>query len=65
MTTALVKSITDEQLEEVAGRTLSEVIELAESLGYIGWPIKAGREQGGPWVHRYDKRCATAGSITT
>lgn len=56
MTTSPVKSLIDEQLEEVAAATPREVLELARSLGFIGWPVRAYREPGGPWVHIYDKR---------
>ena len=55
-TTAPVKSLIDEQLEEVAAATPREALELARSIGLVGWPISACREPNGLWVHRYDKR---------
>ncbi len=55
-TTSPVKTLIDEQLEEVAAATPSEALELARSLGFIGWPVRAYREPNGLWVHRYDKR---------
>lgn len=38
MSTAPVKSIIDEQIEEVAGRTLADAKELARRLGLSGKP---------------------------
>ncbi|MGP5236409.1 hypothetical protein SAMN04490192_2920 [Pseudomonas lundensis] len=53
MTTAPVKSLIDEMLEEIAGANPADVIRRAERLGYVGWPLKSYREPGGPWVHKY------------
>ena len=63
MSTAPVTSLIDEQLteiEEVAAATPTEALELARSLGFIGWPIRAKREPNGLWVHQYDRRQARA-----
>lgn len=57
MSTAPVKSLIDDRLEEVAGTDPADVIEKAKRIhGIIGWPCKAYKEPGGPWVHRYDIR---------
>lgn len=53
MTTAPVKSLIDEMLEEITGANPADVIQRAERLGYVGWPLKSHREPGGPWVHKY------------
>jgi hypothetical protein len=53
MSTPIVKSLIDEMLEEIAGTNPADVIQRAERLGYVGWPLKSYREPGGPWVHRY------------
>lgn len=53
MTTPLYGSLIDDELEEIAGTNPADVIERAERLGYVGWPIKSYREPGGPWVHAY------------
>jgi hypothetical protein len=60
MTTPLIPSLTDEQLEEVAGTDPADIIERAERLGFIGWPVKAYREQQGLWVHRYRREASNA-----
>ena len=56
MTQPIVKSLIDEQLEEVAGTDPADVIKRAERLGFIGWPVKSYREHQGLWVHRYSKQ---------
>lgn len=57
MSTASVKKLISEQIEEVAGIDPADVIEKAKRIhGIIGWPYKAYKEPGGPWVHRYDIR---------
>lgn len=53
MTTPLYGSLIDDDIEEIAGANPADVIERAERLGYVGWPIKSYREPGGPWVHAY------------
>lgn len=60
MTTPIVPSLIDEQLEEVAGSDPADIIERAERLGFIGWPVKAYREQQGLWVHRYRREVPNA-----
>lgn len=55
MSTAPVKTLIDEKLEEVAGTDPADVIKRAERLGFIGWPVKSYREHQGLWVHRYSK----------
>lgn len=62
MSTPLIPSLIDEQLEEVAGTDPADIIERAERLGIIGWPVKAYREQQGLWVHRYSKDRRNANS---
>lgn len=57
MTTAPVPSITDDQLEEIAGRTAEEALAHAERRGFTGFPYRASRELNAEgemlWVHRY------------
>jgi hypothetical protein len=60
MTTSPVKSLIDEMLEEIAGDNPADVIQRAERLGYVGWPLKSYREPGGPWVHAYPAALATS-----
>ena len=60
MSTPIVPSLIDEQLEEVAGTDPADIIERAERLGIIGWPVKAYREQQGLWVHRYRREAPNA-----
>lgn len=60
MTTPIIPSLIDEQLEEVAGTDPADIIERAERLGFIGWPVKAYREQQGLWVHRYRREASNA-----
>lgn len=38
--------------QEVAGRTMAEVIDLAQRQGLTQWPLRAGRQRG-LWVHVY------------
>lgn len=66
MTTPLVPSIIDDQLNELdsydahvaVGVTPEAAIRAAEGLGLTGWPRSAGREHRGGrsiWVHRYER----------
>lgn len=38
--------------QEIAGHTVTEVIDLAKRQGITDWPLRASR-QGGLWVHVY------------
>lgn len=58
--TPLYPSLIDEELAEIAGKDPAEVIQLAERLGFVGWPVKSYREPQGLWIHRYAKPQPTA-----
>ncbi|WP_462383322.1 hypothetical protein [Pseudomonas sp. Marseille-QA0892] len=57
MTTTLVPTITDDQLEEVVGRDIREAFRTAEGLGYRDAPIHTYQEPilggGFTWVLQY------------
>ena len=46
MTTSLVKSLIDEQLEEISAHNLREAYRLAELRGYYGPPVEQYAEPG-------------------
>lgn len=43
--------------QEIAGHTVTEVIDLAKRQGITDWPLRASR-QGGLWVHVYPAQSA-------
>jgi hypothetical protein len=55
MTTSLVKTLIDEQLEEVefAGKTKAIALRLAQRQGFTGDPARYGWVAPGIWLLRY------------
>ena len=46
MSTSIVKSLIDEQLEEISAHNLREAYRLAETRGYYGPPVEQYAEPG-------------------